>query len=157
MKQLNYYRCMIYPLTKGISKDIGDNSNVGLKELHLFLKGDTYKDQLSAINQLGTKTLNTLTTLELREISPHHLDMDNEVGKMVYGNETVEACKRMTNLNKLCVHKDAGFDYYEPHFLANMLQDLHHIKEIEITPLSIHKAIYTNWTVNKEDSSNQQL
>lgn len=68
-----------------------------------------------------------------------------------YSNVIVKTSERMSHLHKLCLNRYGRITHYEPHFLANIFQRLHHIKELEIDRIAIGKEINFIWTVDQEE------
>lgn len=150
MKQLESYQCQIYPFTEAIARAIDDNSEVGLEYLYLSVANDTWKQQLNAFT-IATEIFDTLTTLEVREMLPWG-DNDIQVDKDLYCGVIGEACKKMPDLHRFCSYTFPSFGDYGSQFLADILQQLPHIEELEIHYLSLNNLVKTDWTITEEGS-----
>lgn len=136
MKQLDDYQFMLYPLTEGVARAIDDNSDIELHTLCLYVNNDTYQQQLSVLQYSNISK--TVTSLIITRMT---MDLvDEEFNNEGFSNAIVETCKQMPNLVSLRIYGNILSKEPRPQFLANILQQVHHVKVLDISRLSITRG-----------------
>lgn len=144
---------MIYPLTADLAKAIGDNTHIKLKRLYLFVNNTTYKEQLAAVK--ASKISNTIRFLDIVQL-PVGEGFDDNVDVDMYSDAIVDACGSMPRLYTLQIYNGEGLQFYEPCFLAKLMQKAHHVKVLHFGPMDVWD-VNVGMTINVKEAKNQQL